>query len=67
MAEQRMRSFPMSDIVERGLDAVVDDAVTVACGEGAGRLSHLQRAGRGAMTAEDFLRGTPVAPETILG
>ena len=31
--------------------------MTIACGEGAVRLIELQRAGKGAMKAEDFLRG----------
>jgi len=46
---------------------VLDDRLTVACGEGAVRILQLQRAGRQAMTAEDFLRGTPVAAGTRLG
>ncbi|WP_319530650.1 methionyl-tRNA formyltransferase [uncultured Cohaesibacter sp.] len=37
--------------------ALLDDAMTVACGEGAVRLIELQRAGKGAMKAEDFQRG----------
>jgi methionyl-tRNA formyltransferase len=45
---------------------VLDDKLTIACGEGAVRLVQLQRAGRQPMTAEDFLRGTPVAPDTVL-
>jgi methionyl-tRNA formyltransferase len=36
---------------------VLDDRLTVACGEGAVRLLELQRAGGKAMKAEDFLRG----------
>jgi len=36
---------------------VLDRAVTVACGTGAVRVIKLQRAGRAAMTPEDFLRG----------
>jgi methionyl-tRNA formyltransferase len=40
---------------------VLDDALTVACGEGAVRILELQRAGRQAMKAHEFLRGTPVA------
>ena len=40
---------------------VLDDQLTVACGEGAVRLVELQRAGRQPMNAEAFLRGTPVA------
>jgi len=40
---------------------VLDDQLTVACGEGAVRVVELQRAGRQPMNAEAFLRGTPVA------
>ena len=36
---------------------LIDDALTIACGEGAVRILELQRAGRQAMKAEDFLRG----------
>ncbi len=36
---------------------LLDDAMTIACGEGAIRLTELQRAGKGAMKANDFLRG----------
>ena len=36
---------------------VLDDRLTVACGEGALRLLELQRAGRAAMSAAAFLRG----------
>lgn len=43
---------------------VLDDRLTVACGEGAVRILELQRAGRQAMKAEEFLRGTPVAAGT---
>ena len=39
---------------------MLDDRLTVACGEGAVRLLRLQRAGQGAMAAEAFLRGQPV-------
>jgi methionyl-tRNA formyltransferase len=45
---------------------VLDGALTVACGEGAVRIVELQRAGRAAMKAQDFLRGTPVAVGTRL-
>jgi methionyl-tRNA formyltransferase len=46
---------------------VLDDQLTVACGEGALRISRLQRAGRGVMAAADLLRGFPVPPGTKLG
>ncbi|MBU3261662.1 methionyl-tRNA formyltransferase [Roseovarius sp. PS-C2] len=39
---------------------VLDDALTVACGEGAVRLLRLQRAGKGAQDAETFLRGMSI-------
>jgi methionyl-tRNA formyltransferase len=38
--------------------ALLDDRLTVACGEGAIRITQLQRAGKAPMTAEEFLRGT---------
>jgi len=43
------------------LGSVLDNKLTIACGEGAVRLVELQRAGRQAMGAEEFLRGTKVA------
>jgi methionyl-tRNA formyltransferase len=45
---------------------VLDDRLTIACGEGALRPLALQRAGRGVMTAEELLRGFPIPPGTIL-
>lgn len=44
---------------------VIDTALAVACGSGAVRLTHLQRAGRKPVTAEEFLRGLAVPVETI--
>ena len=46
---------------------VLDDALLVACGRGAVRLTRLQREGRGAMDAGDFLRGTDIPAGTMLG
>src|SRR5262249_19262734 len=43
---------------------VLDDKLTVACGTGAVRILELQHAGRQAMKAGDFLRGTPMAAGT---
>ncbi|WP_073248528.1 methionyl-tRNA formyltransferase [Shimia gijangensis] len=45
---------------------VLDDALTVACGEGAVQLQRLQRAGKGAQDADVFQRGFPVAKGTQL-
>jgi methionyl-tRNA formyltransferase len=44
----------------------LDDRLTIACRDGAVRLVQVQRAGKQPMTAEDFLRGTKVAPGTRL-
>ena len=41
---------------------VLDDLLTVACGEGAIRILELQREGKARMQAADFLRGVPVSP-----
>jgi methionyl-tRNA formyltransferase len=39
---------------------ILDDRLTVACGEGALRLARVQRAGRAAAEAAEFLRGFPL-------
>ena len=46
--------------------AVLDDHLTIACGEGAIRIVELQRAGKAPMKAVDFLRGTPLKPPARL-
>ena len=45
---------------------LLDDYLTVACGEGAIRIIELQRAGKAPMKAEEFLRGTSLRPPTRL-
>ncbi len=47
--------------------SVLDDKLTIACGDGAVRLCQVQRAGKQPMQAEEFLRGTPVASGRVLG
>jgi len=39
---------------------VLDGSLTIACGDGAVRLTQVQRAGKQPMSAEEFLRGTKV-------
>jgi len=39
---------------------ILDDALTIACGEGSVRLIKVQRAGKQAQSAEEFLRGNKV-------
>ena len=41
---------------------VLDDRLTIACGDGAIRILDLQRAGKPPMKAEAFLNGTPLKP-----
>ena len=38
----------------------IDDRLAIACGSHAIRLLKLQREGKGAMEADDFLRGFPI-------
>ena len=45
---------------------LLDGALTIACGEGAVRLTEVQRAGRKPMSADAFLRGTDLKPGTVL-
>jgi methionyl-tRNA formyltransferase len=46
---------------------VLDEHLTIACGQGAIRILELQRAGKQPMQAEEFLRGTPLKPGARLG
>jgi methionyl-tRNA formyltransferase len=46
---------------------ILDDRLTVACGDGAVRLIELQRAGKRAMAADELLRGLPLAKGMRLG
>lgn len=46
---------------------VLDDRLTVACGNGAVRLTEVQRAGGRPVPAAEFLRGAKMEPGTMLG
>ena len=45
---------------------VLDDTLLIACGDGAVRLTRLQRAGKGVANADVFLNGYPVSAGTVL-
>lgn len=45
---------------------VLDDALTVACGQGAVRLIRVQRAGKAAQSAQEMLRGLALPVGTVL-
>jgi methionyl-tRNA formyltransferase len=66
-AGERVRVLAAEVVDATGAAGVVlDDALTVACGKGALRLGMVQRAGRGAMSAVELLRGFPIAAGTQL-
>ena len=50
--------------VRGGAGTFIDDALTIACSDGAVRCLELQREGKGVMTADVFLRGFAVAAGT---
>jgi methionyl-tRNA formyltransferase len=45
--------------------AILDDKLTIACGDGAVRLVQVQREGKGAMDAGAFLRGAGNLPSAV--
>ena len=45
---------------------VLDDRLSIACGEGVLRPLRLQRPGRASLEAQAFLRGLPIPPGTVL-
>ncbi len=45
---------------------MLDDKLTIACGSGSVRLVEVQRAGGKPMRAEEFLRGMPIMPASVL-
>jgi methionyl-tRNA formyltransferase len=45
---------------------IIDDTLTVACGDGALRLAKLQRAGKSVMTGQELLRGFALPKGTLL-
>ncbi len=53
--------------ISGGAGTVLDDHLTIACGEGAVRLTQVQRAGKRPMSADEFLRGAKLPPGSVLG
>jgi methionyl-tRNA formyltransferase len=45
---------------------LLDEGLTVVCGESAVRLTEVQRSGKKPMSAEDFLRGAKLPADTVL-
>jgi methionyl-tRNA formyltransferase len=64
-SETRIRVLAAEPVAAAGEPGtVLDDALTIACGQGALRLLTVQRAGKAPMSASEFLRGTTIAPGT---
>ena len=57
-AKERVKVLRSAPVDEQGTPGeVLDEALTIACGQGAVRILELQRAGKRAMAAGEFLRG----------
>lgn len=57
-----LRSLCLESGAEGAPGEVVGDALTIACGTGAVRLVSVQRSGKDAMDAAEFLRGNAILP-----
>jgi methionyl-tRNA formyltransferase len=67
IAGERVRVLMAEEAPGEGAPGTaLDDALRIACGKGAVRLTRLQRAGRGPQAAADFLRGFPVPAGSVL-
>ena len=64
MIQDNMTRANMTGTGEPG--RVLDDDLTIACGEGAIRLLELQRSGRQPMRVDEFLRGTSIPRASTL-
>jgi methionyl-tRNA formyltransferase len=64
---ERIKLLAAEVAVAKGpIGAVLDDRMTIACGAGAIRPTLLQRAGKTAMSLDEFLRGFAVPAGTRL-
>ena len=68
LGKQRERIKVLRSTLAEGSGApgdVVDDRLTIACGTGSVRLVEVQRAGKGLVTASEFLRGLRAPLATV--
>jgi methionyl-tRNA formyltransferase len=66
--KERVRALRSALVEISGAPSVLlDDHLTVACGEGAVRLTEVQRAGKKPMSADAFLRGAKLRAGAMLG
>ena len=67
IGDERIRVLAAEVMQEAGQPGeVLDGKLLIACGDGAIRPTLVQRAGRGAMSAEELLRGFPIPAGTQL-
>ena len=67
VAGERIKLLAAEDIASTGAGGeVIDDALTIACGDGAVRPTLLQRAGKSPMQRDDLLRGFAIPLGTHL-
>ena len=68
IGDERIRALAAEVLPEGGAGAgtALDDQLTISCGDGAVRLTLLQRAGRGVMTSSELLRGFSIPAGTQL-
>ncbi|WP_226782142.1 methionyl-tRNA formyltransferase [Oceaniglobus trochenteri] len=62
VAGERVKLLRALAVAGEGAPGQVTEGFTVACGTGAVRIERAQRAGKGAMAAEDVLRGLALPP-----
>jgi methionyl-tRNA formyltransferase len=55
-----LRTARLTEVFDAPPGTILDDALSVACGEGGVRMLELQRSGRKPMPAAEFLRGFPL-------
>ena len=68
IAGQRLLVLEGDVVAGRGAPGeLLDDRLTIACGDAALRVTRVQRAGGKPMSAADFLRGLPLPPGARLG
>ncbi len=65
---ERVKVLRATPVAGNGVPGTaLDDALTIACGEGALQLIDVQRAGKGRTSAEEFLRGFPLIKGEAVG
>ncbi|MBB3763844.1 methionyl-tRNA formyltransferase [Sphingomicrobium lutaoense] len=58
---ERLKLLAAEEVEAEGAAATaIDDRLTIACGDGAIRVTRVQRAGKGAASSEEMLRGYPI-------